>query len=916
MDNELTSAGQSERVIKSVRLLRTAALSILAVVVIAANVVLFRQIDLQLERSYTAETDNKVWGVAQIEVEVLQFQNALRSAIMSENSPAALTEVRLKFDILYSRLEIIGNQYKAIKLPLLQSATWSELTGPTGLIETSLPFMDGPDDKLAASIPDLLLATESVKVGLRKQVVETLQTSILTSEMQREELRSSLQLFSAVALALMGVMAGLMVVIGLQGRARERHRQELSQAVFNLRTTIDSSLEAAVILDHDGRIIGCNRAGADMFNWQEGAGQTRHFADLIQNLRRGAEGIRQVALACSSGNANGRTTMKGRKPDGTLFPLEISLAQAQSATGMPIAIAFLRDISEMVERERALEAARNLALQGEQAKSRFLAMISHEMRTPLNGLLSAVELLNNGTKLDPNQAWLLRIIENCGKTTLEQVNNVLDLTSLKSLDEKNLPNVDFNVVSVINAVADQFAVEAKARGNSIVIRVTGDAPKALTGKQALIQRIVTNLVSNAVKFTEDGTIVISADFQPARSEGQVSLRLAVSDTGVGIADSDLDRIFKTFETLDTSYSRLQQGSGLGLGLAKLSAEAMGGRMTVSSRKNEGSTFALYLTMNVASAGYLSAELEAEENTSLQIPKLRLLVVEDNPVNRELLVEILKQRGHDVYEARNGLEGVNETLRHRPDVVLMDISMPVMDGLEAAKEIRSYPALPRIPIIAVTANSDSVSAGEFAQAGIDNVLSKPLDLKQLDVLLRRYVEKIKDSPRESVEAIAQQPSAEGRLEEDIAITNPVEAIASPEPAELNKIEIDGESAEAVKANVSSRPLLDEEIFSDLSAALGETYMQKMTSRFVQEAESAIAEIQVRQEAGDFKSAAAIAHKNAGAAASLGLKAMHEVLVTYEREAKAGNTEAAVEMRERIETIKLETFDLLRDRGLTA
>ncbi|WP_435256764.1 response regulator [Thioclava sp. FR2] len=897
----------------NVRVLRYAALGFLAVVVISANVILFRQIDLQLKRSYTAESDSTIWNISQVEVELLRFQNALNASQVAGNSKEALEAVRLSFDLLYSRAALISERRDRAHQILVESDDWNDFVAPDGFIETTVPLIDGADADLIAAIPELTLAVTNQIKALRNDIVASSVSSIRRTEDQREELQASLQLFSAVALGLLLVMATLIVVIGFQGRARERHRKELSQVVFNLRTTIDSSLEAAVILDHEGKIIGCNRAGAKMFSWEEGASQPRYFADVIVDIKRGSAGVLKIASACRSGNENGRITLNGRRPDGSQFPLELSLAQARSATGMPIAIAFIRDISELVEREKALKDARNAALLGEQAKSRFLAMISHEMRTPLNGLLSAVELLKSGAKLNSNQTWLLRIIENCGKTTLDQVNNVLDLTSLRKVDEKSLPDVDFKPVDLINVVVDQFLPEAGARGNKINTVFSGEANKMLTGKSALIKRILTNLLSNAVKFTENGTITVGLDCQPGRSDGTMSVRLSVADTGVGIADSDRDRIFNTFETLDTSYSRLQEGSGLGLGLAKLSAEAMGGRMTVSSRKDEGSTFALYLTMKLAEPLLPSETRPAHSETSAALSPLRLLVVEDNAVNRELLVEILRQKGHEVFEARNGQEGVSEALQHRPDVILMDISMPVMDGLEATRRIRSYTSLPRMPIIAVTANAESVSDTEIAEVGIDAVLSKPVDIKNLENTIRNYV--ALGAPKARIQPDTSKVEAEQMAAESQNKTSHLRLV--PPSDKLNDVRSEDAVDEQI-AETSVSPaelLLDEAVFADLSDSLGKPYMKKLAARYVSEADAALAEIQDRQMAGDLQTAAAIAHKNAGAAASLGLRAMHRVLVTYEQEAKAGDHEAAQKTKERIETVKAETFDLLREMGLT-
>lgn len=914
MQNELTKSRDNDGSEGVVRLLRYGAMAAVAVVVIVANIVLFRQIDVQLERSYTAETDSTTWGIAQIEVELLRYIDVLTSAIASQDDPRSLENVRLQFDLLYSRVQLVNRHAKLDSLEFRQRPDWQAIGGPEGLISRHLPVIDGQNDQLFEATPALLKEARDATKAIRNDIVDTMLASIRLVEAQRGDLRSSLQVFSAVSLGLLGIMAALMITIHLQSRAREQHRKELSQAVYNLRITIDSSLEAAVILDHDGRVIGCNKAGAEMFGWQEDKRVVRYFSDVVRDGKRGGEGIAEIAQACAAGNVNGqsRITITGYRQDGTAFPLELSLAQASSASGMPIAIAFLRDISERVEREESLRQARNAAMQGEEAKSRFLATMSHEMRTPLNGLLSAVELLTSSTSLDSKQSWLVRIIENCGRTTLEQVNNVLDLTRLRGVDDHSFPDTEFALVDLLQGVVAQFDAEARKRGNVLQLQFSGIDMPVVRGKRPLILRVLANLVSNAVKFTENGRIVISADCQPGRSAETVALRISVSDTGVGIAEEDRDRIFSAFETLDSSYARMQEGSGLGLGLSKLAAEAMGGRITVTSRPGQGSTFALFLTLPEVNR---AQEDSGQEAAKLRLRPMSLLVVEDNPVNRELLVEILKMRGHLVAQAADGAEGVARANETDFDAILMDISMPVMDGLEATKTIRSSGKFPSVPIIAVTANADPTKESKFIQAGLTRVLSKPVDLRQLETVLGDEVENAFVATEEALanDAVSVASGSD-------------EGPKSSHPKESSHLRVISGGHEAKKQADDDRhdvsvpadlpPLLDEEIIADLEEALGSDYMSKMAARFVAETESTLNAMRECADVGDLPAAAQFAHKNAGAAASLGLKALHRLFVVYEGQAKAGDGASAEQTKRAIERIKLDTFEILKERGLTA
>lgn len=884
--------------------IRYVALALVACVTIAANAVLFRQIDRQLDVSYTAEADSTVWNMSQVEVELLRFGAALAAVRLSPEDPSLLADLRLQYDLLYSRVQLVDRQDRLSGLPLAQSGDWQAITGPQGVVPQALPLIDGPDAALLAAVPALHDQVRAALRAIRDEVVASAIQSIRDTESQRRDLHAALQIFAAVSLGLMGVMAGLMIVIYRQGRARESHRRALAQAVYNLRTTIDSSLEAAVILDHEGRIVGCNKAGTEMFGGAESAAGLRHFSDVVRDAGRGAGGLSELIAACAASDGAGRIIRTGIRPDGTTFPLELSLAQAESAAGLPIAIAFLRDISDRVEREEALRRARNAALEAEEAKSRFLAMIGHEMRTPLNGLLSAVELLKAATELSPKQASLLRIIENGGRKTLEQVNNVLDMTLLQHGHGATLPETAFSLSELIQSVAQSFAAEAQERGNKIAVTVTGVEPEQVMGAGVLVSRILTNLVSNAVKFTENGLITIGLDCQPGQSPDTVALRLVVVDTGVGIDEADKDRIFKTFETLDASYARLREGSGLGLGLAKLAAEAMGGRITVASHPGEGSTFALYLTLPVAAGAkpprpaglpqQAVSETEAAPVAAtadngevpprpLALPAdqqglrlLTLLVVEDNPVNRELLAEVLRLKGHRVLEATNGAEGVAMAEASRPDAILMDISMPVMDGVEASRVIRAGQTSRDVPIIAVTANADMSRHGEFLAAGINEVLHKPVDFARLEQALKAHLH-------------------------DRSIT-----VYDPEEAD--------DGAARLAEDPVDRAILDEEVYVDLLDALGHAYMKRMAGKLSDETEQTLQALVTCEQAGAMSEAAQVAHRSAGAVASMGLRALHAALVTYEHQAKAGDADAASATRGQIALLRSQTFDALRQRGL--
>jgi PAS domain S-box-containing protein len=868
MSKFFDEALQESRMTRAAVRVRHVLLGFTVAVTLGAMGYVFVKIDRELDRSATVNSDNVTWTLAQVEVDALKLQRAVVAAAESPGDPKALDDVRLAFDIFYSRFNVVARSDQMKELPVtqeLRETLWSD----DGFFERVTPLIDGDDTTLSAALPSLRQEVARVADESRAEVVASLQTLMESGDSRRNELRRSLQVFASAALGLLGLMAGLSVVIILQNRAQSRRSETTERAVHNLRATIESSLDAIIITDALGQITDCNAAAEFIFGRTRDACHGIRFPQLLS--REGHDdplaSLHQMMRSGSPELQDGRLQMTATRADGARIPVEVALTEAKGASGEPMFIAFIRDISERIEREESLRKARKDALKGEEAKSRFLAVMSHEMRTPLNGLIAATELLQSSTDLDQRQSWLSEIVLSCGWAALDQVNNVLELTRLGSEQSASYQLSDFSPAQVIRDLILQNQPHAAKRGNVLQFEGAETAPDKVSAPRQLFLRVLYNLIGNAIKFTDAGNVTVRLAAAPRDNGSKTHLTIEVIDTGIGIAEGDLERIFHNFETLDASYARMREGTGLGLGIAKLSAEAMGGTIRVSSALGKGSTFTFDVTLPVA-AEATDSVADAAALAEDDIPALNILVVEDNPINSLLLTEMLRLRGHTVTTAVDGIEAVEHATNTAFDMILTDISMPRMDGLEATRRIRKDGACRTVPIIGVTANASPEKMPEFLGAGMTDVLVKPITRAALMAIIANY--------------------ARG------AVRNRPRAAA---PAE------------------TSVPLLNTDVFDETMEEMGRDFVERIADRLLHETESVIIQLHDLGAAGAFEEAGKAAHKTAGAAAAIGLSGLHSALARYEHAALASDGNGTSAALADVRRVLPGTVAELRSRGLS-
>jgi PAS domain S-box-containing protein len=398
-------------------------------------------------------------------------------------------------------------------------------------------------------------------------------------------------------------------------------------------------------------------------------------------------------------------------------------------------IAIERDITATKQNAQKLDDARRAAEEGARAKSDFLATMSHEIRTPMNGVIGMAQLLEE-TDLDEDQKLYSDTILSSARTLLALINDILDLSKLEA-GQITLSPTNFDLQACFDETVRLLRSQAEIKGLELIVEQDADLPRSLHGDDHRLRQILINLVGNAIKFTEKGRVKVSVEVEPTKDAG-VLLHCAVSDTGIGIPKDMLTRIFERFSQADAAISRRFGGSGLGLAISRRLAEAMGGRIAVSSEIGAGSCFTLVLPFDAATDSVEAALSLAPEAGSREdeLAGLRLLVAEDNRVNRLLIQKFLKDADLELEFAHDGAEAVDKAEHFKPDIILMDVSMPVMDGLEATQIIRSWPQ-PQPVIIALTANAFDTDRKACLAVGMDEFVTKPVNRRQLQDVLATY-----------------------------------------------------------------------------------------------------------------------------------------------------------------------------------
>ena len=678
-----------------------------------------------LKQLRAAEADTVQWTLSQVEIDYLNFLVSLERSIDPRTSD--LGAVRKNFDILYSRNGILinGDLFASVREidGFLQATADLQI-----FLDDTTSLIDGPDAALQAAIPKLRQQTDDLHLQVRSLFIQALTFFANESDDRRLSIFRTLTELAVVSVTILIALAALSLYSMYANALAQRSHRALARTNDHMQTILSTTREAVIVADSHGKIVDSNAAAETTFGYSLAKAKNQSIGDLIvppEQRKAHSQGFaRLVKTGKSRLVGKGRVHLEALRADGTRISVELAMQSAQTDDGEVI-IGFLRDISQQLEVEAEIRAARDQALAGEQAKANFLAVMCHEIRTPLNGLLGNLTLISK-TPLDKEQAVFAENMEISGRQLMHHVNSILDIAKFES-GKASVSRTNFHLGRFLQDIVDSQSGHAGRNQTTIEWEWLGTSLDWVNGDKIILEQIMLNLVGNAIKFTHGGRISIEVE-QLLPPDGVCNVEIRIIDSGIGISEDDQLRIFEDFETCDSTYTRDGGGTGLGLAIVKRMVQLLGGQAEVESTLGEGSVFWLRLPFLPVME---PDELDGEERVKPSEQSLSILVAEDIETNAFVALKLLERDGHKVTIVKDGLSAVARAKVEVFDVILMDISMPRMDGLQATQEIRKAPPpFCDVPILAFSANVLPEETDHFRASGMDGFLGKPLQLPEL------------------------------------------------------------------------------------------------------------------------------------------------------------------------------------------
>ncbi|MDQ2711164.1 MAG: PAS domain S-box protein [Acidobacteriota bacterium] len=585
---------------------------------------------------------------------------------------------------------------------------------------------------------DLLQCVSQEVLALREAILRAMSAEAKTASSEiRLRLRGGREVWALVNANLLETDSGfftegtIIEITELKDTVRT-----LEERTTYLHALISNSPLAIAVMDDERNVVICNRAFEQLFLF-DASELIGHPLEGFLVPGENQSGANQNISDLAAGKNIAVITRRKRK-DGVLIDVDLR--------GVPLIVdgqvvglyAIYQDITERLQKEAELRATKEVAEAANRAKSEFLANMSHEIRTPMNGVLLAAELAAAESPA-PLQKEYLDTIRSSGESLLLLLNDLLDLSKIEA-GKMELYSAEFSIRTCLDECLSLLAARAGQKSLDISLTVDESIPALVTGDFLRLRQIMLNLIGNAIKFTQRGSVIVRAEYCSDRNE-QLVCRFSVKDTGIGIPAEKHSTVFLEFEQADGSTTRRFGGTGLGLAITKKLVHLMGGDLWLESEVGQGSTFSFTACFAPATSAVPRQRQTDAANPEIQSGALTILLAEDNPVNQRLAVRLLEKAGHSVRPVNNGRQAVNLLLQFNFDLILMDIHMPEMDGIEATRQIRTRETQSgrHTPIIAMTASAMKEDRQACLVAGMDAYISKPICVDELLATLRNTVD---------------------------------------------------------------------------------------------------------------------------------------------------------------------------------